>query len=70
MQPPAPLSALEEVRSSDNSPLSSLDTYPVMSAEPSPFSSRPVMFETEEVCIPFRGAFFVYAAHNDLQLVA
>lgn len=51
VQPPAPLSALEEVRSSDNSPLSSLDTYPVMTAEPSPFSSRPVMFETEEVSI-------------------
>lgn len=49
VQPPAPLSALEEVPSSDNSPLSSLDAYPVMRAEPSPFSSRPVMFETEEV---------------------
>ena len=49
VQPPAPLSALEEVQSSDNSPLSSLDAYPVMKAEPSPFSSRPVMFETEEV---------------------
>lgn len=49
VQPPAPLSALEEVPSSDNSPLSSLDAYPVMKAEPSPFSSRPVMFETEEV---------------------
>ena len=49
VQPPAPLSALEEVPSSDNSPLSSLDAYPVMKAHPSPFSSRPVMFETEEV---------------------
>ena len=49
VQPPAPLSALEEVQSSDNSPLSSLDAYPVMKAEPSPFSSKPVMFETEEV---------------------
>lgn len=49
MQPSAPLSALEEVPSSDNSPLSSLDAYPVMKAEPSPFSSRPVMFDTEEV---------------------
>ena len=49
VQPPAPLSALEDVPSSDNSPLSSLDAYPVMKAEPSPFSSRPVMFETEEV---------------------
>ena len=49
VQPPAPLSALEEVQSSDNSPLSSVDAYPVMKADPSPFSSRPVMFETEEV---------------------
>ena len=49
VQPPAPLSALEEVQSSDNSPLSSLDAYSVMKAEPSPFSSKPVMFETEEV---------------------
>ncbi|KAJ7388217.1 Autophagy protein [Desmophyllum pertusum] len=31
---------------------SSLDAYPVMKAEPSPFSSRPVMFETEEVSSP------------------
>ena len=56
MQPPAPLSALEEVASSDNSPLSSIDAYPVMKAEPSPFSSKPVMLETEEasvVTIPF-----------------
>lgn len=52
VQPPAPLSALEEVPSSDNSPLSSLDAYPVMKAEPSPFSSRPVMFETEELLMP------------------
>lgn len=52
VQPPAPLSALEEVQSSDNSPLSSLDAYPVMKAEPSPFSSRPVMFETEELLMP------------------
>jgi len=51
VQPPAPLSALEEVQSSDNSPLSSLDAYPVMKAEPSPFSSRPVMFEMEEVSV-------------------
>lgn len=49
VQPPALLSALEEVQSTDNSPLSSLDAYPVMKAEPSPFSSKPVMFETEEV---------------------
>lgn len=52
VQPPAPLSALEDVPSSDNSPLSSLDAYPVMKAEPSPFSSRPVMFETEELLMP------------------
>lgn len=52
VQPPAPLSALEEVQSSDNSPLSSIDAYPVMKAEPSPFSSRPVMFETEELLMP------------------
>ncbi|XP_020613758.1 autophagy-related protein 2 homolog A-like [Orbicella faveolata] len=52
VQPSAPLSALEEVPSSDNSPLSSLDAYPVMKAEPSPFSSRPVMFETEELLMP------------------
>lgn len=52
VQPAAPLSALEEVPSSDNSPLSSLDAYPVMKAEPSPFSSRPVMFETEELLMP------------------
>lgn len=51
VQPPAPLSALEEVQSSDNSPLSSIDAYPVMKSDPSPFSSRPVMFETEEVGI-------------------
>ena len=51
VQPPAPLSALEEVQSSDNSPLSSVDAYPVMKGDPSPFSSRPVMFETEEVSV-------------------
>ncbi|XP_029191275.2 LOW QUALITY PROTEIN: autophagy-related protein 2 homolog A-like [Acropora millepora] len=52
VQPPAPLSALEEVQSSDNSPLSSIDAYPVMKSDPSPFSSRPVMFETEELLMP------------------
>ena len=43
-----PLSVLEEVTSVDNSPLSSLEAYPVMKAEPSPFSSKSVMYETPE----------------------
>ena len=65
VQPPAPLSALEEVPSSDNSPLSSLDAYPVMKAELSPFSSRPVMFETEEVSVDsIPWSLFKHAADN------
>ena len=59
IKPAAPLSVLEEVQSTDNSPLSSLDAYPVMKADPSPFSSKPVMFDTEQV----NRRFFANSSH-------
>ncbi|XP_032229224.2 autophagy-related protein 2 homolog B isoform X2 [Nematostella vectensis] len=51
-QPLVPLSVLEEVHSGENSPLSSLEAYPVIKNKPSPFSSKPVMFEAEELVLP------------------
>lgn len=46
---------LEEVSSGETSPDSLSDTCPMLKCEPSPFSSKPVMYDKEEVnvCIGF-----------------
>ena len=40
---------LEEESSGDSSADSLSDTYPMFKQEPSPFSSKPVMYDKEEV---------------------
>ena len=42
---------LEEVASGESSPDSLSDTCPMFKQEPSPFSSKPVMYDKEEVTV-------------------